>query len=322
MLTAAPAGSGQRFEESQIHMGVEFKIVLYASDENVAHAAFRSAFQRIAQLDGIMSDYNPDSELSRLTGRAPTTEPVQVSDDLWHVLAASQKFSELSEGAFDVTVGPLSRLWRRARRQKELPPSDMLAAAREAVGYRHIQLSEATQSVTLDKADMRLDLGGIAKGYAADEALEALRKAGITQALVDASGDLVLGDAPPDSTGWKIGVAPLDRDAPPSRFLLLANGAVATSGDAWQFVEIDGRRYSHIIDPRTGTGLTDHSSVTVIAKTGMQADALASTVSVLGPCAGLRLIDGIEDAAALVVRAPAGKLEIRESKRFKSLPEP
>ena len=167
---------------------------------------------------------------------------------------------------------------------------------------------------------MRLDLGGIAKGYAIDEALAVLKKSGITRALVDAGGDIALGDPPPGKQGWRIGIARLEADGPPSRILLLCRVAVASSGDTWQFVRIDGKRYSHIVDPRTGLGLTDHSSVTVVAPDGMTADGLASAVSVLGPEKGLRLIEGVPGTAGLIVLAPEGKLETHQSSRWKDLP--
>ena len=183
-----------------------------------------------------------------------------------------------------------------------------------------MQLDCPTQSVRLTAADMRIDLGGIAKGYAADEALRTLADRGIRRAIINASGDVVAGDPPPEAQGWKIGIAPLERGAPPSRFHWLANRAVATSGDAWQYVEIDGRRYSHIVDPRTGLGLTDHSSVTVLAADCTTADGLASAVSVLGPKEGLELIEKTPGTAALILRAPDGQAEVHQSKRFDELP--
>jgi thiamine biosynthesis lipoprotein len=170
------------------------------------------------------------------------------------------------------------------------------------------------------KPEMRLDLGGIAKGYAVDKALAVLRRRGITRALVDAGGDIGLGDPPPGKPGWGIGVAPLEPGGPPGGFLWLSRRAIATSGDTQQYVVIDGVRYSHLVDPRTGLGLTDHSSVTVIAPDGITADGLASAVSVLGPRQGLRLVEETPGAAALVVRAPEGRPETYESGRWKKLP--
>src|SRR5262249_49612111 len=150
-----------------------------------------------------------------------------------------------------------------------------LAAARALVGYKNIQLDKKARTVCLLKSGMQLDLGGIAKGYSADEALIVLRKIGIERALVAAGGDIAVSGPPPDAAGWKIGIAPLeDSEQKPSRYLMLRDAAVSTSGDAEQYVEIGGKRYSHIVDPRTGIGLVGRQSVTVVAPFGIFADSL------------------------------------------------
>ena len=312
----APLG---RFESTQPQMGVPFKLILYATDQQAAKGAFDAAFARIAELNGMLSDYDRHSELSRLSRMAPTQQPVTVSDDLWRVLARSQKLAARTAGAFDVTVGPYVRLWRRARRQKQLPSSERLAEARAAVGHRNLKLDPHTRAVRLLAPDMRLDLGGIAMGYAVDEALKVLRARGITRALIDASGDIHAGDPPPGKCGWMIGVAPLSRAGTARREIRLANAAVTTSGDAFQYVEIDGRRYSHIVDPRTGLGLTDRSGVTVIAPDCTTADSLATAVSVLGPDAGLAVVEETPGAAAFIVRENGdGPPQTFTSRRFES----
>ena len=303
-----------RHQFAQVEMGVQFTITLYASDEIVANRAAEAAFRRVAELNAIMSDYDAESELMRLSRTAGQGKPVTVSPELWFVLSRSVQLSKQSGGAFDVTVGSVVRLWRRARRQHDLPSRDRLSDALAAVGYKYLRFDDSKRTVELTRSGTRLDLGGIAKGYAGDEVLAVLARHGITRALVDAGGDVVIGDPPPNTPGWRIGVAPLEKpDGPPSRFLLLANVAVATSGDAFQYVEIDGRRYSHIVDPKTGLGLTDHSSVTVVAADGTTADGLASAVSVLGPEAGLRLVGRFPGAAALVVRREGRNVELYES---------
>lgn len=318
--TADNAPRFERFAFESVEMAVPVKIILYAPDRDSAKRAADAAFDRIRQLNGILSDYDSKSELRRLCETAGSGRAVPVGDDLWRVLTAAQVFSKQSDGAFDITVGPVVRLWRRARRQRRLPSADRLRTARQLVGHQLVAMDPKTRSVRLARAGMRLDLGGIAKGYATDEALAVLQKHRITRALVDAGGDIRLGDPPPDRRGWRIGVAPLDAKAGASLHLWLSNCAVATSGDAWQFVEIRGVRYSHIVDPRTGLGLTDHSSVTIVAPDGITADALASAVSVLGPDKGIALADRTAGVAALVVRAPQGKTERYESQRWKKLP--
>ena len=287
-LAFADADNLQRYEATQRQLGTDVQIILYAENREQAEAALGAAFARIEQLEQVLSDYDEKSESSELGRRAPMQQPEPVSNDLWHALQVSQLVSQKSRGAFDVTVGPLSRLWRRARRQGELPSEERMTVARAAVGFRFVRLYPRSQSVELLRPGMRLDFGGIGKGMAADVALEEIAARGLRIALVDCGGDMSIGDAPPGSMGWRIGVASLDSDSA-ERVILLSNVGVATSGDAHQYVEIDGTRYSHIVDPRTGIGLTTRSSVTVIAADGMLADAVASAVSVLGPRRGTRL---------------------------------
>jgi thiamine biosynthesis lipoprotein len=320
VVTAAPILN--RYEFTQTEMGMPFRIILYAPDETTANAAVKAAWQRIHHLNGVMSDYDPQSELSRLSQTAGSGKAVHVSADLWRVLSFAQKLAIRSEGGFDVTVGPLVKLWRRARRGKELPSPERLAEARAAIGYQHLRMIDADRTVELLRPNMRLDLGGIAAGYAVDEALAVLRKHGVTSALVDASGDIGVSNAPPDAAGWKIGIAPLAPDKPASRYLLLTNAAITTSGDAFQHVEFKGVRYSHIVDPHTGFGLINRSSVSVVARDCITADSYATAVSVLGPKRGLELIEETPAAAVLIVQAtdtPGGTtLESIESKRLES----
>ena len=320
LLVLVAAGStlaaAEPFSASQRHMGTDVTIRLVAPDQVTADRAFQDAFARIEVLEKVMSDYDAESEISRLVLQAPMKEPVTISQDLWLVLRRAEEISAASEGAFDVSVGALSRLWRRARRQKQMPGSDRLKQALQSVGYQAVVLGKKQPTIHLQRAGVRLDLGGIGKGFAADAALTQLKKLGFPSALVDAGGDLAIGAAPPGKAGWRIGVAPLQAGGPPSRFLQLSNCGIATSGDAWQFVEIDGRRYSHILNPGTGIGLTTRSSVTVIAADATTADGLASAVSVLGPKKGLALIERFKGASALVVQASAGEVQTWKSCHF------
>lgn len=314
---AADPGSAERYEFTQVHMGVPFKLTLYAPDEASANRAAAAAFGRIEQLNAVFSDYDPGSEAMRLSRQAGTGSAVKVSPELLFVLSRSLALSEATDGVFDVTVGPLVKQWRRARRQRRLPKDEALQKAKSRVGRHLVRLDKEAGTVELREEGMRLDFGGIAKGYAADEALRVLRCAGINSALIDAGGDIVAGDPPPCEAGWRIGLAPIDRpDAPPERFLRIANTSVATSGDAYQFVEIDGVRYSHILDPRTGMGLTTSSSVTIIAPDGITADCLASAVSVLGPEQGIALLEQTESAAGLIVLVEGGAVRSVETKAF------
>ena len=182
-----PAPLLARFEFKQPHMGTLFSITLYAASETQARTASDAAFAKIAALNAMMTDYEAESELMQLC-KKPVGQPVRVSPELFDVLQKGQRLAELSGGAFDVTIGPVVRQWRRARRQGERPLPEQLARAREAVGWLKLKLDGRNQTVTLLAPNMQLDLGGIAKGFAADQALETLRSHGLTRTLVAASG--------------------------------------------------------------------------------------------------------------------------------------
>jgi thiamine biosynthesis lipoprotein len=311
--------SEQRFEFESMHMGTTFRIVLYSADKETAKSAADAAFARVAELDNCMSDYKQTSELMRLCRKFATEvgEPVKVSDDLFFVLSRGEELSKKSDGAFDVTVGPVVQLWRLARRTQELPDPKEFAAARARVGYQKVKLDPARKTVQLTTPGMQLDLGGIAKGYAADEALKLLKeKFGISRALVAASGDIACGDPPPGKDAWTVDIAPLTRKEK-ARCLALANAAVSTSGDLEQFVVINGVRYSHVLDPRTGMGLTGQRSVTVIAPNGITADSMTKAVSVLPPERALMLVEDTPGGAAyIVVLDKDDKPVVTASKRF------
>jgi thiamine biosynthesis lipoprotein len=320
----------ERFTFTEPHMGTQFRMVLYAVDTATANRAAKSAFERIAELDGIMSDYKSTSELMRLCQKAVGVqvcqkaggEPVKVSEDLWIVLEKAQEVARKSDGAFDVTVGPVVRLWRLARRTQQLPDPEKLAQAKALVGYEKMKLDPKARTVQLEKPGMQLDLGGIAKGYAADCAQTVLKKFGIERALVAAGGDIAVSGPPPGTEGWTIGIEALaGPDAKPTRFMLLKNAGVSTSGDSQQYTVIDGKRYSHIVDPKTGLGLVGRMTVTVVAPNGLTSDPMTKTVCVLGPEKGMAIIEGTEGVAALMVRKTDSGEEAIRSKRFKDIPQ-
>ncbi len=307
----------QRFAFEKAEMGLPFRITLFAPDEPTAKAAADAAFARVEALNAVLSDYDDESEISRLSRSSGSGKAVPVSDDLWRVLERGQAMAERTDGAFDVTVGPLVNLWRRARRKQELPSPELIAEMRARVGFRHLKLDAEKRTAELLIADMRLDVGSIGKAYAVDAALAVLKQRGITRALVGGSGDMAAGDAPPGLPGWRIEVAAFDAEgAPPPRIVHLANRGIATSGDVFQRVEIGGKRYSHIVDPHTGLGLTDHSLVTVIAADCFTANCYTTSASVLGPERGVKLIDATPGIAALLVRKPGEKIEFVESREW------
>ncbi len=301
LLALPVAAQPERHAFVRQQMGTEVRIVLWASDSLTARGAANLAFARIDSLERLLSDYISGSELNRLSATAGADSSVRVSRDLWVVLSRSLALSEETGGAFDVTVGPLTRLWRWAKRRSRLPSEDRLRESRSAVGYSYISLDSTTRSVTLLKDGMRLDLGGIAKGYAADEALRVLRQRGVDRALVDAGGDIAVGRAPPGMPGWTISVGSrLENGVVTLEQRLIAKLGVATSAANYRHIESEGLRISHILDPRSGTFLTSERHVTVVAVSGMEADALASACSVLEPQA----------ARALIERRPTAEIRI------------
>jgi len=319
--SAPPENSLHRFGFSHPAMGTLITITLYAPNPVAAKAAAAAAFQRIDALEDIMSDYQADSELMRLCDQ-PYGTPVPVSPDLFAVLQRAQRVSELSDGAFDVTVGPYIRLWRFARKRKVLPAPAEIAAARVAVGWRKLRLDPRARTVTLLVPNMRLDVGGIGKGYAADQALRVLKVRGISRALVAASGDIAIGNPPPGKPGWNVGIAHFDGGTNnAARTLLLHNAGISTSGDTEQFIEINGVHYSHIVNPATGLGLTQRIQATIIGPDATTTDSLDTTVSLLGVQRGLALVDALPHTAALIVIKEDGQTRSFASRRFAGLAE-
>lgn len=297
----------ERFEGVEPHMGTLVRITVYARDADAARAAFRAGFDRIRALNGILSDYLPGSELSRVT-REAVRRPVRVSADLFAVLQASRRLSEETHGAFDVTLGPVVRLWREARTSRRPPDPAALEEASRRSGYRHMRLDARRRTVRFDIAGMQLDVGAIGKGYAASEALSAIARAGVTRALVAVSGDIACGDAPPGQDGWRIRIHDGDiGDVGVPPVLHLTHRAVSTSGNAEQHLDVDGRRYSHVIDPASRMGLVDDITVTVVARHGLEADGLDTAMDVMGVTRGLALADRHLGAGALIVVRKGGR---------------
>lgn len=276
-------GSLARYEFEEPHMGTTVRVVFYASSSERAERGRKAAFAVMKDVDDRMSDYKPESELSRLSASAGRG-PQPVSPELFDVLESSLWTARVSEGTFDITIGPLVRLWRRSRKDGKLPSPEEIRKAQALVDYRKLVLDPAKRTAELLVPGMILDVGGIAKGYACDRGIAALKACGITRALVDTGGGMALGDPPPGRAGWKIGML-----GDPTKVLVLANCGVSTSGDTEQFVEIGGVRYSHVIDPATGLGLTNRAMATVIAPDGLTSDALDTPICIMGADRGLAM---------------------------------
>ncbi|MBP5621289.1 MAG: FAD:protein FMN transferase [Thermoguttaceae bacterium] len=280
----------ERYEFSEEKMGVPVRMILYASDERAAENAAEAVWLRFDEFNSVLSDYDPESEIIQACRRAgESSEPVAISDDLRKSLEEARRYCELTDGAFDVTVSPIVKLWRRSRYFHKRPPEDLLATAKKNVGLNAWAIDE--RGVRANEG-VRFDVGGIAKGIALDEALETLQKRGICSALIDASGDLRVGAAPPGKQGWNVGVASLNDE--PVCYCELKNVGICSSGDANRYLEIDGIRYSHIIDPRSGEPLTRRCVSAVIAPTATTADALASALCVLGGEEFLKVVERVK----------------------------
>lgn len=277
-------------------MGIDARMVVYASDKSTAERACAAAYSRIAQLEDVMSDYRPSSELMRLCASAHA-RPIKVSRDLFQVLRRSLQVSRESGGAFDVTVGPLVALWRSARKTGRLPERAEIETALQRTGWQKIVLDDRNRTVRLLSEGMRLDLGGIGKGYAADCAQQELKRNGVVSALVQLGGDIVVSAPPPGKDGWSVRVLNAGGDGRHQQ-MALKNCAISTSGDTEQFVVIEGKRYSHIVDPRTGWALTNRVQVSLIAPNGFTSDPLTKALCILSGAEGDRLLSRYKDVQA------------------------
>ena len=285
LLTLAACQRTPRVYQAQLFVfGTVVDVSIQGVDEAAADRAFRELQQDFQAMHrdwhawepGLLTGINEDFAAGR---------PVVADAGIVEMVRRSRQIEAASGGRFNPAIGALVRLW--GFHTSEYPiegPPPLAEAIRALVDQRPSTLDSHIDGLTLNSNNpaVQLDFGGIAKGYAADEALQVLREMGINHAMVDASGDLAFGDAPPGKAGWKVQIAALDKSALPQDVLVLKNCGAATSGDKYQFLEVDGKRYSHIVDPRTGYGVLGKGSFTVIAPNATQADALASAVSVLG----------------------------------------
>ncbi len=284
-LWSLPLGAAEpvRLDFTGPGMGTTFRIALYAAPEQkpAAEQAVSEAFEKLAAFNAIFSDYEPNSEINRLAAAAPAPWPS--SPELWRLTRHSLALAEVTDGAFDPACGRLTRLWRSTRQRGRLPAPERLAKERAGTGWRGVVLDETKGEIILRTPGLLLDFGGIAKGHAADEMLRLLRERGFDSALVQAGGDTAAGAPPPGEKGWPVTLRSGLEETREPVTLTLARQAVSTSGDLHQFLEIDGVRYSHVIDPRTGLGLTRRLACSVIAADATTSDALSTAFCVLGP---------------------------------------
>lgn len=289
-----------RYETTAQKLGTQFRIIFFCQDSLIGQGLAAEAWQRVDELNMIFSDYEASSEVTQLSNSAGSGRWVKVSDPFWEVLQLSQDLSEKSDGAFDITIGPLSKLWRRAFRRNMLPSESDVAEAKVLVNYNWIHFNNENKSVLLENANMRLDLGGIAKGYIIDRVFDYFSEQGVTEVLVDGGGDIYVG-ATMKSDPWKLSLGATDR-----QMNGLEYRGVASSGNHYRYLEVGDKKYSHIIDPRSGYGANQPSQVIISAPNCTIADALASAISILG----------LEKGQELLADFPNCKLEYLEKHKL------
>jgi thiamine biosynthesis lipoprotein len=303
------AGRGQVDVDSGYHlvMGTFARVVAVAKDSDTAQECIQAALAEIRLVDELMSDFKSDSEIAQANAEA-ADHPVQVGESTFEVLARSVEFSKLSDGAFDVTVGPLVDLFRTAKRTGAAPAEEQIAQTKAKVGFEKLELDGQNRTVRFTVKGMRLDLGAIAKGYAVDKAAEAAQRCGAAGAMVDLGGNIrCFGTPPKGRDHWLIGVQDPNaagEGAGGGGLLLtlkITEASIATSGDYQQFALIAGKRYSHILDPHTGWSAEGLSSVTIITDNATDADALSTAISVMGIQKGLALIERLPNTEAILI---------------------
>ncbi len=289
-------------------MGTLFKVVIISKQPRPEiEAAATAALDIATQLDSQLSDYRADSEVG-IFNHAPPGQPLPLSPTLAEILRRAADLCHQTGGAFDPARGALTRLWRLSRRSGKLPEPEALAQARQASGIDRITIDSEAATLTRHSPLTRLDLGAIAKGFAADRMLALLRARGFPCSSIAAGGDVAVGTAPPGQTGWKVAIRTHGDLGAAETHIIIANAAVSTSGDVEQTIEIDGQRYAHLIDPKTGLGMRRPRAATVIAPSATESDALATALCLLQPAEGIALIEKRKNTeAAIFSTAPHDK---------------
>jgi thiamine biosynthesis lipoprotein len=298
LLLAASPGPLVRHEATRMSMGCAYTVVAYGEDTEALQRVVEAALDEVDRIDRLMSHYKPESPLSRLN-REAAAGPVAVDGELFDLIAESVRYSRDSGGAFDVTVGPLMKAWGFFRGGGRVPSVAELEEVRERVGYRHLVLNGAEKTIRFDRPGVELDLGGIAKGYAVDRAVDRLRRAHVAAALVSAGGSTIFGlGAPPGRAGWDVGIQdPAHPDAV-ALTVSLKDRSLSVAGGSEKSFERDGVRYSHVMDPRTGRPAHRVLSVAVLAADGTAGDALDDAFLVRGVEGSRRYLERLADTEA------------------------
>lgn len=282
-------------------MGNHFEITVSCEEEEEGNKWIDAAFEFISSIESQLSTYQPTSDTSRINDAAGI-EPVQVHKETFDLIARCQRLSDLTQGAFDITYGSVDkRLWNFDTQMTQLPDKITAQKMVRLINYRNIELDRANLSVMLKERGMRIGFGGIGKGYAAEKTREWLRLQGIQAGIVNASGDLTTWGLQPNGREWTIGIADPNQSGSIFSFLNVSDMAVATSGNYEKFVVINGKKYSHTIDPRTGLPITGIKSVTIITPNAELADALTTPIAIMGIEAGLDLIDQLHQVECIII---------------------
>ena len=305
----------KRFEFSENKMGSPFNLIFYYTDSAEAKRIADECFSIVDSLNTIFSDYSSESEVGKLASQKNYVN-LKVSNELYSMILRSKQTWIRSGKTFDITIGALTQLWRKAKSEKRFPPETEIKEAKQSTGFQNLVINKETKTISFNKKGMRLDFGGIVKGYAAQRVIEHLKTKNISIALADAGGDIVMSNPPPGKKGWIVGInIPESETELWDKKLELKNCAVATSGDVYRYTIHNGVKYSHIIDPRTGYGVTSQRNVTVIAKDGATADWLATACSILPIQKALQLAKK-EKAALLIATLKNEKILIYKSETF------
>ncbi len=328
-------GSGQKqelklFKKASLSMGTVFETTIYAPDKYIAEKTFNEVFQEINRLDYLMSNYKKESVLSELNRNA-SAEPTNCNKELASVIEQSLQYSDITDGAFDITIGPLMKKWGFFKKEGRIPGKEELESALESVSYKSIIIEEKTikslvknpgtvKTVFFKNPGTQIDLGGIGKGYAVDRAISVLKQNGINSALINFAGNIYTFGTPPGKDSWAIGLQhPRESEGLLGTFEI-KDKAVSTSGDYEKFFTIEGKRYSHIIDPRTGNPVKGIVSVTIVTGNATRADALSTGIFVLGLTKGIELIEQLSDVEGIIVYEDAdSKLSTKTSSGMRKL---
>jgi thiamine biosynthesis lipoprotein len=285
----------ERFYLQVPALGTSVSIVCYTSDSTHAQLAMSNAFHLLDSFNAIFSDYDRQSEAMQIASHYTKKIALPVSEPLFDLTKKAQKIGDLTNGSFNVAIGALTHLWRSYLAEDQVPPKNKIRKFRKHLKTGSLQLIDESK-LKFGQKHMRLDFGGIAKGYIGDHMARSLKEDGIDRFLIDLGGDLVAGEPPPAESTWRITIPWCDK------VVSIRNEAIATSGPDFQFFVHKGRRYAHIIDPKTGWGVLHFFGSTVIAKTGWEADGFASALSILSLDQSASFLQRNTDIAAIIGR--------------------